>query len=65
MAWLVLSNKMETYYLLVDVQEIRIQHYFCIKQGDYFFSVFLGHPVDYFGNLMSVSLTLEGTYTYI
>ena len=44
-AWLVLSNKMDTCYLLVDVQEIRIQPYFCIKQGDYFFSLFLGHPV--------------------
>ena len=36
---------MDTCYLLVDVQEIRIQPYFCIKQGDYFFSLFLGHPV--------------------
>ena len=41
----VISNKMDTCYLLVDVQEIRIQHYFCIKQDDYFFSLFLGHPV--------------------
>ena len=24
-------------YLLVDVQEIRIQPYFCVKLGDYFF----------------------------
>ena len=36
---------MDTCYLLVDVQEIRIQPYFCVKQGDYFFSLFLGHPV--------------------
>ena len=36
---------MDTRYLLVDVQEIRIQPYFCIKQGDYFFSLFLGHRV--------------------
>ena len=36
---------MDTCYLLVDVQEIRIQPYFCDKQGDYFFSLFLGHPV--------------------
>ena len=33
-AWLVLSNKMDTCYPLVDVQEIRIQPYFYIKQGD-------------------------------
>ena len=46
-ALLELSNKMDTCYLLVDVQEIRIQPYFCIKQGDYFFSLFLGHPVNY------------------
>ena len=38
---------MDTYYLLVDVQEMRIQPHFCIKQGDYFFSLFLGHPVGY------------------
>ena len=44
-AWLVLSNKMDRCYLLVNVQEIRIQPYFCVKQGDYFFSLFLGHPV--------------------
>ena len=36
---------MDTCYLLVDVQELRIQSYFCIKQDDYFFSLFLGHPV--------------------
>ena len=36
---------MERCYLLVNVQEIRIQPYFCVKQGDYFFSLFLGHPV--------------------
>ena len=30
-------------YLLVNVQEIRIQPNFCVKQGD--FSLFLGHPV--------------------
>ena len=29
----------------VDEQEIRIQPYFCTKQGDYFFSLFLGPPV--------------------
>ena len=32
---------MDTCYLLVDVQEIRIQPYFCIKQDDYFFHFFL------------------------
>ena len=40
-----LSNKMDRCYLLVDVQEIRIQPYFGVKQGDYFFSLFLKHPV--------------------
>ena len=40
-AWFELSNKMDTCYLLVDVQEIRIQPHFCIKQGDYFFHFFL------------------------
>ena len=30
---------------VVDVQEMRIQPYFCVKQGNYFFSLFLGHPV--------------------
>ena len=27
-------------YLLVNVQEIRIQPYFCVKQGEYFFHFF-------------------------
>ena len=36
---------MDVCYLLVDVQEIRIQPYFGVKQGDYFFSLFLKHPV--------------------
>ena len=44
-AWLVLSNKMARCYLLVNVQEIRIQPCFWVKQGDYFFSLFLGHTV--------------------
>ena len=35
-----LSNKMDVCYLLDDVQEIRIQPYFCVKQGDYFFHFF-------------------------
>ena len=46
--WFVLSNIMDICYLLVDVQEIRIQPHFCVKQGDYFFSLFLGHPVFHF-----------------
>ena len=33
--------------LSLDVQEIRIQPYFCVKQGDYFFSLLLGYPVFY------------------
>ena len=41
MAWLVLPNKMDVRYLLVYVQEIRIQPYFCVEQGDYFFHFFL------------------------
>ena len=45
MAWLVLSNKMDVCYLLVYVQEIRIQPYFCVKQGDYFFPLFAKDPV--------------------
>ena len=45
MAWFVLSNKMDTCFLLVDVQEIRIQPYFCVKQGDYFFPLFPKDPV--------------------
>ena len=44
-AWLVLSNKMDVCYLLVYVQEIRIQPYFCVKQGDYFFPLFAKDPV--------------------
>ena len=32
---------MDVCYLLDDVQEIRIQPYFCVKQGDYFFHFFL------------------------
>ena len=45
MAWLVLSNKMDVCYLLVYVQEIRIQPYFCVKQGDFFFPLFPKDPV--------------------
>ena len=45
MAWLVLPNKMDVCYLLVYVQEIRIQPYFCIKQGHYFFPLFAKDPV--------------------
>ena len=45
MAWLVLSNKMDVCYLLVYVQEIRIQPYFCVKQGHYFFPLFAKDPV--------------------
>ena len=44
-AWLVLSNKMDVCYLLVYAQEIRIQPYFCVKQGDYFFPLFPKEPV--------------------
>ena len=32
-------------YLLVNVQEIRIQPYFCVKQGDYLFPLFPKGPV--------------------
>ena len=35
---------MDTCYLLVDVQEIRIQPNFSIKQGDYFFFTFSWTP---------------------
>ena len=45
MAWLVLSNKMDVCYLLLYVQEIRIQPYFCVKQGEYFFPLFSKDPV--------------------
>ena len=45
MAWLVLSNKIDVCYLLVYVQEIRIQPYFCVKQGDFFFPLFPKDPV--------------------
>ena len=38
---------MDRCYLLVDVQEIRIQPYFCVKQGDYFFFTFSGTPCMY------------------
>ena len=31
---------MDRCYLLVDVQEIRIQPYVCLKKGDYFFHFF-------------------------
>ena len=48
MAWLVLSNKMDVCYLLVYVQEIRIQPYFCVKQGHYFFPLFAKDPVHIF-----------------
>ena len=44
-AWLVLSNKMDGCYLLLYVQEIRIQPYFCVKQGDDFFPLFTIDPV--------------------
>ena len=40
-----LPNKMDVCYLLVYVQEIRIQPYFCVKQGDYFFPLFAKDPV--------------------
>ena len=51
MLGLVLSNKMDICYLLVDVQEIRIQPYFWVKQGDYFFT-FSGTPcIVFVGNL--------------
>ena len=36
---------MDVCYLLVYVQEIRIQPYFCVKQGDYFFPLFPKDPV--------------------
>ena len=52
---------MDRCYFLVDVQEIRIQPYFCVKQGDYFFSLFLGHPVS--GPIRmwsSMKITLHG-----
>ena len=51
MAWLVLSNKMDVCYLSVYVQEIRIQPYFCVKQGDYFFPLFPKDPVQYLGTI--------------
>ena len=36
---------MEKCYLNDNVQEIKIWPYFCIKIGDYFFPIFLWHPV--------------------
>ena len=36
---------MDVCYLLVYVQEIRIQPYFCVKQGHYFFPLFAKDPV--------------------
>ena len=36
---------MEKCYLEDNVLEIKILPYFCIKIGDYFFPVFLWHPV--------------------
>ena len=48
---------MERCYLLVNVQEIRIQPYFCVKQGDYFFSLFLGHPVYFCQTLYNAEFT--------
>ena len=47
---------MERFYLLVNVQKIRIQPYFGVKQGDYFFHSFmvtLGDPVFYKQDQMS------------
>ena len=38
---------MDVCYLLVYVQEIRIQPYFCVKQGHYFFPLFAKDPVIY------------------
>ena len=55
MAWLVLSNKMDVCYLLVYVQEIRIQPYFCVKQGDYFFPLFPKDSVREFEALLRKS----------
>ena len=42
--WLVLSNKIDVCYLLVDVQEIRIQRYFCAKKVDNFYFTFSETP---------------------
>ena len=42
---ILLSNKMDVCYLLVYVQEIRIQPYFCVKQGDFFLPLFPKDPV--------------------
>ena len=39
---------MDVCYLLVNVQEIRIQPYFCVKQDDYFFWNTLYHKDYYF-----------------
>ena len=36
---------MDVCYLLVYVQEIRIQPYFCVKQGRYFFPLIAKDPV--------------------
>ena len=36
---------MEKCYLEDNVLEIKILLYFCIKIGDYFFPIFLWHPV--------------------
>ena len=36
---------MDVCYLLVYVQEIGIQPYFCVKQGHYFFPLFAKDPV--------------------
>ena len=48
---------MDTCYLLVDVQEIRIQPYFCVKQGDYFFHFFVDTLYDFF-------LSINESFTY-
>ena len=61
-AWLLLSNKMARCYLLVNVQEIRIQPYFRIKQDDYFFSLFLGHPVCMYVCIRMVCRTPQEMY---
>ena len=48
---------MDTCYLLVDVQEIRIQPNFCVKQGDYFFFHF-------FWNTLYIEYAFTTLYTF-
>ena len=51
---------MDACYLLVYVQEIGIQPYFCVKQGHYFFPLFAKDPVVFM--MLMISLTHESKF---